>query len=196
LGIFDDHAGVSRRCDSYRRRNRALDIRKRVHKGIPTSELIQTGNIRLYNAEVNLGCTYLQDEGFGDAEEIFERCLTRYKSWAPEAAIPFEYAKYYNHMSLVRTSQGKNEDAVHFSRHACDLQLRASGPDSPLFQLYRFTLGNILYHANHVDESLSVNEQVLLERQRICGDSNAWTLESYSMATALLHARGENDKAR
>ena len=197
MGIIDDFTGISCRADSLRRRRRALKIRKHRHALIAEEDLSRIDSIRLYNAEANLGCAYLQAEMFEEAERIFESCLVQYKTWTlVEKDIPFEYAKYYNHMAFVRTFQGQHVEAIKFARRACDLQLLHGGPNAPLVQYNRFNLGNQLFHAGEYEESLKVNEECLRDRIRVCGKDNLLTLESYSQTGALLHRLGRLDEAR
>ena len=197
LGIIDDLTGISCRADSLRRRHRAVKIRRHHHNLIPEKDRSRTDHIRLYNAEANLGCAFLQAEMFKEAEKIFEDCLVNYKQWTPnEHEIPFEYAKYYNHTAFVRTFQGLHVEAIKFARRACDLQEMDGGPHSPLLQYNRFNLGNQLFHAGKIDESLEVNQACLRDKIRICGKDNPWTLESYSATGGLLFLLGRNEEAK
>ncbi|KAF6229946.1 hypothetical protein HO133_004283 [Letharia lupina] len=197
LGIIDDLTGISCRADSLRRRRRALQIRKIEHGRIAEEDRTRIDEVRLYNAEANLGCAYLNAELFEEAETIFENCLVQYKSWTTvEEEIPFEYAKYYNHIAFVRTFQGRHIEAIVSARRACDLQQIHGGPNAPLVQYNRFNLGNQLYHAGELEESLKVNQECLRDRIRVCGKDNLLTLESYSEVGALLFEIGRFDEAR
>ncbi|KAK2740664.1 hypothetical protein FQN57_006034 [Myotisia sp. PD_48] len=198
LGIIDDLIGVSQREDSFRRRHRVLRLRKIELDSVPEPKRTRTHKIRLYNAATNLGCAYLQDENFEEAGKIFENCLEQYRSWTlDEEEIPFEYAKYYNHMAFVYMSRGRHIEAIRMSRHACKLlELHHKGPDAPLVQFYRFQLGNHLYHAGELDKALQINLDCLRDRIRIFSDRNAWTLDSYMMTGVLLFEAGQLEEAR
>ena len=197
LGIIYDFVGVSRRKEALYRRKRALDIRSRAYDAIPRNDRTITDKIRLFNAEADLGCALLQQERFSEAMKKFEHCLVQYKSWEPvEEKLPFEYSKYYNHSAFGQASQGRFFEAVALSRRACHLLQLHSGPSSPLVLLYRFVLGNHLYHAADLTESLRLNEEVLQARRDICGEANPYTQESYSFTGMLLSLCNRHEEAR
>lgn len=197
LGIIYDFIGVSRRKEALSRRERALDIRIRTFNTIPKNDRTITDEIRFYNVEADMGCALLQQERFGEAMKKFENCLLQYKSWEPiPEKLPFEYSKYYNHSAFVHTSQGRYDEAVASSRRACDLLELHSGPNSPIVLLYRFVLGNHLYHASDLPASLKLNEEVLQARRAICGETNSYTQESYSFTGMLLGLCNRHKEAR
>ena len=197
LGIMCDFIGVSRRKEALFRRERALDIRARVYGAIPRNDRTVMDRIRLFNVDADMGCAFLQQERFGEAMKKFELCLAQYKSWeSVEENLPFEYSKYYNHSAFVHASQGRHMEAVTSSRRACYLLQLHSGPNSPLVLLYRFVLGNHLYHAAELSESLKLNEDVLQARRNICGETNPYTQESYSFTGMLLGLCDRLEEAR
>ena len=197
LGIIYDFVGVSRWKEAFLRRKRALDIRTRAHDAIPKNDRTISDEIRLFNVEADMGCALLQQERFGEAMTKFENCLMQYKSWEPvEEKLPFEYSKYYNHSAFVLASHGRYAEAITLSRRACDLLQMYSGSDSPLVLLYRFVLGNHLFHAAQFPESLKINEEVLQARRRICGETNPYTQESYSFTGMLLGLCNRHKEAR
>ena len=197
LGIIYDFIGVSRRKEALFRRERALEIRTREYDAISKNDRTIINKIRLFNVEADLGCALLQQERFIEAMAKFENCLVQYRSWeAVEENLPFEYSKYYNHSAFVQASQGRYSEAVASSRRACELLQLHSGPDAPLVLLYRFVLGNHLYHAAELSESLKLNEEVLQARRNVCGETNPYTQDSYSFTGMLLGLCNRHKEAR
>lgn len=197
LGIIFDFVGVSQRKRALSRRERALAIRTRTFETIPKNDRTITDKIRLFNVEADTGCALLQQERFGEAMKKFESCLLQYKSWEPiPEKLPFEYSKYYNHSAFVLTSRGQYDEAIASSSRACELLELHSGPTSPLVLLYRFVLGNHLFHASDLFKSLKLNEEVLQTRRDICGETNSYTQESYSFTGMLLGLCKQHKKAR
>lgn len=195
LGILSGFAGVSQRKKGMERRLEALKIRKEVYDEIPKKKITQNERVRLYIAESDVAFGYLQEEKFEKVEEIMGRCLTQYKTWDTEDNIPYEYAKYYYTMSLVRASQGSIRQALDFSRRGVELVGKSAGEEHSVTQLWKFSLANLLYHSGDVAESLRVNQEVLSIRRRACGEFNAFSLESYSTCGALLLREGDAEMA-
>lgn len=195
LGILSGFGGVSQREEGMQRRLKALKIRKEVHEDIPEKKITQDDNTRLYIAESDVAFGRLQEEKFEEVEEIMERCLAAYKTWDTEDKIPYEYAKYYYLMAIVRAAQNSITEALNFSRHSLELVTKSAGAEHSVTQLWKFSLANILFHSGDIKESFRVNEEVLATRRQSCGDFNAFTLESYSTCGALLLLDGNADKA-
>lgn len=195
LGILSGFAGVSQRKKGMEHRLEALKIRKEVYDDIPEKKITQDERIRLYIAESDVAFGYLQEEKFEKVEEIMERCLTQYKTWDTEDNIPYEYAKYYYTMSLVRASQGSIRQALDFSRRGVELVTKSAGEEHSVTQLWKFSLANLLYHSGDFAESLRINQEVLSIRRRACGEFNAFSLESYSTCGALLLREGDAETA-
>lgn len=195
LGILSGFAGVSQRKKGMERRLEALKIRKEVYDEIPKEKITQNERVRLYIAESDVAFGYLQEEKFEKVEEIMGRCLTQYKTWDTEDNIPYEYAKYYYTMSLVRASQGSIRQALDFSRRGVELVGKSAGEEHSVTQLWKFSLANLLYHSGDVAESLRINQEVLSIRRRACGEFNAFSLESYSTCGALLLREGDAEMA-
>ncbi len=198
VGIIDDMIGVSCRTDSFRRRRRALRIRKIEHSSIPEPKRTRINKIRLYNAEANLACAHLQNEDWDAAGAIMEECLKNYQTWTDiHENIPFEYAKYYNHMAFVFMARGQPLEAIKMSRHACNLQeLHNKGPNAPLVHWYRANLGNHLFHSGNVEESLRINQDCLRDRIRLGTEHSTWSLESHSTVGELLLRLGRPAEAK
>lgn len=135
LGILSGFAGVSQRKKGMERRLEALKIRKEVYDEIPKEKITQNERVRLYIAESDVAFGYLQEEKFEKVEEIIGRCLTQYKTWDTEDNIPYEYAKYYYTMSLVRASQGSIRQALDFSRRGVELVGKSAGEEHSVTQL-------------------------------------------------------------
>ena len=195
LGILSGFAGVSERKEGMERRLEALKIRKEVYEDIPEKKITQDDHTRLYIAESDVAYGYIQEEEFEKVEEIMERCLTQYKSWDTEENIPYEYAKYYYTMSLVRASQGSINEALDFSRRGVGLVTKSAGKEHSVTQLWKFSFANLVFHSGDVAESLHINEEVLSVRRKTCGEFNAFTLESYSTCGALLLRERKAERA-
>lgn len=196
LGILSGFAGVSERALGMKRRQAALKIRKEVFDSIPEKRRTRNDEIRLYIAESDVAFGRLQEERMDEVEEIMERCLVQYKKWDSEEKIPYEYAKYYYLMALVRASQSSIQKAVEFAVHSVELAAKSAGEDHSVTQLWKFNLGMILFHKGDVARSLQIHEEVLAQRRRVCGEFNAFTLESYSTCGILLLWKGNLEKSR
>ncbi|MCJ1398272.1 hypothetical protein MMC11_001469 [Xylographa trunciseda] len=172
LGILSGFAGVSQRREGMERRLEALKIRKEVHDDIPEKKITQDDRTRLYIAESDVAWGYPQEENFDEVEEIMERCLTQYETWGNEDEIPYEYAK-----------------------RGVELVTKSAGAEHSVTQLWKFSLANLLYHSGDIVESLRINEDILAIRMQVCGEFNAFTLETYSTCGALLLLEGKAEKA-
>lgn len=195
LGILSGFAGVSQRKEGMERRLEALKIRKEVYDDIPEKKITQDDRTRLHIAESDVALGHLQEEDFEKAEEIMERCLAQYKTWDTEDNIPYEYAKYYYTMSVVRASQGSIRESLDFSRRGVGPVTKSAGGEHSVTQLWKISLTNLLFHSGDIAESLRVNEEVLSVRRRTCGEFNAFSLESYSTCGALLLREGKAERA-
>lgn len=195
LGIIFSFTGVSEREVSMQRRLEALDIRWKHYEDIPDGKRTRIDEMRWVNARTDLAIAYMHEENFDEAEAIFEECLRKYKTWDTEDKIPFEYSKYYKFMSFVRMSHGQAREAKEYAQKGVELIEMAAGVQSPLYHATRFLLANILYHAEDIEGSLKLNEDVLKSMRKFCGDFNHFTLESYSTCAALLLRQGDAVKA-
>ncbi|KAL9103692.1 MAG: hypothetical protein Q9163_001286 [Psora crenata] len=195
LGILSGFAGISERRDGMKRRHTALEIRKKVFDDISENKRTRDDEVRLYIAESDVAFGYAQEERFDDVEEIMERCLTQYKTWSTEEKIPYEYAKYYYTMSLVRASQKLIKEAVEFGIRGVELVTKSAGEDHSVTQLWKFSLATLYFHSGDFAQSLRIHEKVLADRRRLCGEFNGFTLESYSTCGALLLREGNAEKA-
>lgn len=185
LGILLSYNGVSDRRQTLRLRKKALDIRQKEFDGKAINEITRNDEIRLYNVKCDLAWTYLHEGRYTEAEPIMEECFKKYQEWDTEERIPFEHAKYYTLMSVVRMTQVKADIAVEFAEHGAKLMEKAAGAEHPVTQNWRFILGMVLFHAGAVERSLEINEDILRIRKKVIGEFNHFTLESYSTCAAL-----------
>lgn len=193
LGIILSSKGVRFRKESQDCRYKMLTIRRKAKDAMAPAHITRDDEMRLCNAESDVAFTFLHEERFAEIEPIMEKCLIQYKKWdSKEDNLPFEYCKYYFCMSFVRMAQQKPEEAVSFAERANELIGAAAGSEHPMTQLFKMSLGTILYHAGAIERAWEVNEAVRQTRLKLSGEANHNTLESYSTCAALLEKLDRN----
>ncbi|KAI1778940.1 hypothetical protein F4818DRAFT_437743 [Hypoxylon cercidicola] len=123
-------------------------------------------HIRFYNSKSSLAVFVLQEEKAEEAIALMEECLKAYKSWGSEDQFPFEYSKYYN-TTVAFMQLGCFEEALAFSKRACELQVAHSGPNGHTSLAFYFMLGNIYYMKGDINSALELNIRVLENRRKI-----------------------------
>lgn len=186
LGILISYNGVSDRREALELRMKAWDVRHKEFSAKAPNEVTRNDEIRLFNVKCDLAWTYLHEGRDAEAEPIMNECLIKYKQWDTEENIPFEYAKYFTLMSVIRMTEGREDIAVDFAKRGADLITKAAGAEHPVTQNWRFILGVVVFHTGAVAKSLEINEEILRIRKKVIGEFNHFTLESYSTCAALL----------
>lgn len=185
VALMYDNTGISTRAESLRRREQTLSIRKeRVEK---LKEVSRTEEILLYNAWMDYVVSLLQYNRYREAEPILDKCLDRYRKWGKPEAIPFEYAKYYHNMSVVRMYQRHWEEAIRVGK--LGFQYMGMSGNEALTLRYEFDLACITLQSGDVNSAFELHKQVLEQRIIVCGKTNENTLQSYYALVALHEIR-------
>ena len=138
IGLCTDFMSLEKRLEGLEIREKCQRIRRLCHEAIPSSLVTLNDNIRLYNSYMDLVCSQQQFNEFEDVEKNCEECLVQYKKWyTDEEKIPYEYAKYYNHMAYVLLYKGDSAKAVEYAKRGYELAERAT-PGAQLAVLYKF----------------------------------------------------------
>ncbi|KAK0638516.1 hypothetical protein B0T16DRAFT_226563 [Cercophora newfieldiana] len=183
---------------------KALDIRKearRIRQAIneqeaEDDEVSPTTERLLYNSLNDQGIAEMQRNQFHGAEPLFTECLRKYQRWGSEADHPFEYAKYYHNMGLVRMCQGNFPDAVNFLGKAVELEkLYEGAKSSPLISLFAYHFACVLFHAGDVKSALEKHLEILAQRELHSGRCSEPTLLSCYTVGAMYHHMGDLEKA-
>ena len=181
IGLCTDFMSLGRRVEGYEIRLECLDIRKKYHKRIDkstrTKEDSENDEIRLYNSYTDLACSQQQLNQFDEVENNAELCYTEYKKWGTEEKLPYEYAKYYNHMAYVLLYRGEMGKAVEFAWKAVELVGKAA-PGTQITTLYKFDWANILFQTGEHKPALKEHEAMLKSLKKECGKENIRTLKS------------------
>ena len=145
LGILLSYNGLSDRRETLELRKKASDVRQKEFNEKPINEITRSDEIRLYIVRCDLAWTYLHEGRYTEAEPIMEECFKKYQEWDTEEMIPFEHAKYYTLMSVVRMTQGKADIAVESAEHCAKLMEKAAGAEYPVTQNWRFILAIVVF---------------------------------------------------
>lgn len=122
IAIMYDNTGVQHRQEALERREAALKIRK---KKFETDEAPKRQDeILLFNSWMEYAMSLLHYHRYQDAEPIIDKCLSKFHEWGSEQAIPFEYAKYYNKIALVRMYQRRFDEAIELATRGVQLMRR------------------------------------------------------------------------
>lgn len=193
MSLLFDLMGLSRRSESLRRRQGVYTTRGAILQQSSPEEWSQNEHL-YYNATNDLGLSYLQNDEFLKAGELFDSCFEKYKEWGTEISIPYEYAKYYHNMALVRMYQGRYGEAIAMSEKGIPIKKTTDGIDNSRYWWFNYDIASIMLQAGELDRALERHLEVLANRQRICGESQEVTLQSlYTVGAMYYHL---NDRAK
>lgn len=187
IALMHDNTGISTRAESLRRREVALDIRKKHTESLP-HQASQVEETLLYNSWLDYAISLLQYNRYQEVEPILEKCLEKYREWGSPDEIPYEYAKYGHKMGLIRMYQGRYEEALVLCKQGVQ-HMEKTGNDSLMLR-FKFDLACIYLQKGDIEQSLAVHKQVLSQRIPVCGKVNENTLQSYYAIGALEEIRG------
>ena len=191
IALMNDNTGISQREEAWTRRKQALEIRQAHIDSVDT--ITRNDETLLYNAKMDMVCSLLQYNDYNGAEPILEDCLAKYQEWGSEEEIPFEYAKYYHNMALVRMYQRRFAEAFHLAGTGV-FHMGKARLDSLSYR-FKFDQACIILQSGDKEKALEMHEEILKRRTFICGQSNEFTLHSCFAVGVLYEARGELDKA-
>jgi tetratricopeptide (TPR) repeat protein len=193
LAILCTFEGVSRRQEGIDRSLQVLRIREKIHEKydpVPLSIEKET-----WSAWADLACAHLEEENFAQVEEIMERVKNHYRAWGTEVEEPFHWSRYYHHMSFVKMSQGQVRTALDWSKTAVDLQERAGGAESTMAQLYRFALGQLLYHAGYHRQAGRLLDQIASDCEDLFGEFSTISITTQFARGVLRWINGDLETA-
>ncbi|OTB08363.1 hypothetical protein M426DRAFT_7683 [Hypoxylon sp. CI-4A] len=196
LGMCYDRRGPDSYEKSRRIRNQVRQIRQAIkEREIEEENVSPITSLLLYNSINDLGIAEMQFNQLQIAEQLFEQCFKMYQIWGFDEDIPFEYAKYYHNMGMVRMCQGKFPDAIKFLKKAVFLEEQHEKSRKSRVIWYDYDLACAIFHAGDSDEALKLHLKILNEREAQSGKYGEMTLQSYYTVGAMYHHLGILDKA-
>lgn len=191
IAILYDNTGISKRQEALDRRETALALRRKVFDEAATPQ--RKDEILVYNSEMEYAMALLHFNRYQQAEPYIEKCLKKYQEWGPEEEYPFEYAKYYNKIALVRMYQGRFDEAIDFAQKGVALMEKKG---YMIFaSRFNFDLACIILQSGDVDRALKVHNEILAQRIEDLGQSNELTLHSIYAIGAIHELKSEWDEA-
>ena len=134
-------------------------------------------SLALYNSWMEYAISLLHYHRYDEAEPIIEACYRKYAEWGDERKIPFEYAKYYHKIALVRIYQGDFEDAIRLATRGADL---VSQTGYELFETrLRFDLACIILQSGDVDKALQTHREIFHFRLENLGQLEVESARQY-----------------
>ena len=191
IGIMYDDLGIDKRREAFWRREKALEIRKRTFEEAKTKT--RKDEILVYNSEMEYAISLLHYHRYAEAEPIIERCLVKFKEWGSEEEIPFEYAKYYNKIALVRMYQGRLDEAIPLA--AKGVQLMEKTGYSLFSSRFRFDMACMILQRGDLEEALRVHKAVYDQRLETVGPENQLSLHSMYAIGAIHELEGRLEEA-
>ena len=191
IAVMYDSTGIENRQEALTRRKQALEIRRRIFEESKAHR--QHHEMLLYNIRMEYAISLLHYHRYGEAEPIIENCLIKYREWGTEDEIPFEYAKYYNKIALVRMYQGRFDEAIGLAERSVQLMEQAG---YTMFKTrFKFDLACIILQSQDPDRALSVHKEIYDQRITTVGPTNELTLHSIYAIGAIYEMQGRLDKA-
>lgn len=182
LGLMTDSIGITQRREGFDRRLKLLSIRQNF---ISESKSCTRGEeILLYNAYTDLACSLIQYNDYKQVEPILKVCFAKYKEWGSEDDVPYEYAKYYRHIAVVRMYQERYDDAILLGKQA--VYWMGKSGNNNLSYRFKFDLACIIVQSGDLKLALEMHEEILSARIFNSGKNNELTLHS-CYASAVLH---------
>jgi tetratricopeptide (TPR) repeat protein len=191
IAIMYDNTGIEQREEALTRRKFALDIRKRIFEDAETPK--RQDEILLYNSWMEYAISLLHYHRYEEAEPIIEKCLIKFCEWGPEEEIPFEYAKYYNKIALIRMYQGRFDEAI--SLAAQGVQLMEKTGYNLFASRFKFDMACIILQSGDSDRALRAHEEILGQRIEMVGQTNELSLHSFYAIGAIHELKGNFEEA-
>jgi tetratricopeptide (TPR) repeat protein len=191
VALMYDNTGISSRAEGERRRREALKLRS--YRAEQSSQVSINDETLLYNARMDYVISLLQYNRYKDAEPIINQCLTKYREWGSEDEFPYEYAKYYHKMSLVRIYQGDYTEAIKLGE--LSVQWMGKTGNNSLAYRFKFDLACIVTQSGEIQKALDMHKEIYQRRLSMCGRANEQTLQSRYAIGALYEILGEAEQA-
>lgn len=187
IAIMYDDVGISKREEAWKRRQTALSIRQNTFEN--SKDQSRKEETLVYNSWMEYAISLLHYHRYKDAEPIINKCYSKFRQWGSEDEIPFEYAKYYNKIALVRMYQGKFEIAIECAQKG--MQLMSSTGYNMFTSRFKFDMACIILQSGDLDRALQIHEEIHQQRIEIVGPSNPLSLHSM-YAIGAIHELKED----
>lgn len=196
MALLIQYFGITHRVESRDRFKKILAIRERIKARTPPEQYTEEDERLLYNALADYGNSLLQFNQYQEAEEIYERCRTKYLEWGSEEDNPFEFAKFYHHLAFCRMYHRDWPGAFQMAERAIELVTRHKG-QMQLILRFKFDLACIILQSGDMERSLEMHQQILKIRLQMQGKGKAsyFTLQSYYAIGALHSHLGQFEQA-
>lgn len=192
VALMYDNTGVSSRQEAMNRRLKALEIRE-TEMYTKKSSAYHDNEVLLYNARMDYAISLLQFHDYRQAEPIIEECLKKYQQWGPAEDLPYEYAKYYNKMALVRLYQRRFDEAIDLARQGVNWMGQTQ--NFSLRSRFDFDLACILLQSGKVEQSRQLHQRIFDARVEKLGQSSELTLHSRFAIGAISEMKGQYEDA-
>ena len=187
IAIMYDDVGISKREEGWKRREAALRIRQRTFE--MSNRQSRKDEMLVANSWMEYAISLLHYHRYTDAEPIINKCLAKFQEWGSEDEIPFEYAKYYNKIALVRMYQGRFEIAIECAWKG--MQLMSSTGYSMFMSRFKFDMACIILQSGDLDRALNIYEEIHRQRIETVGPANPLSLHSM-YAIGAIHELKED----
>lgn len=194
VGILCTLTGVSRRAEGFNRRKKLLPICDRMEKD--PDILPDFHETMRCISLADLAVAYLEDEQLQEVEGLMQECKVIYARLGTEKEEPFHWGRFYHHRAYLQASNGHYAEAIQMCKHAADLQEAHCGVAGTHTQEYRFTIGEMFYHAGDLKKALEIHTQVMRAREQIDGMFSPRTLTSFFVTGILQWRNGNSDQAK
>lgn len=191
IGLMYDNTGLSDRREARMRRQKALQIRQMQIS--QQAEPRHDDEVLLYNAWMDLAISHLQFHDFSKAEPIVNDCLQQYRKWGEPEDIPYEYAKYYNKIAIIRMYQQRFEEAIKMARLGVEWMDRTE--NFSLASRFKFDLACIYLQSGQRDEALRLHRDIFDARLDKLGPSSELTLHSRYAIGAIYELKQQYEEA-
>jgi hypothetical protein len=125
---------------------------------------------------------------FEKADEKLAKTLSLIQAKETVESAPVQFARCYVNIALVRTFQGRYEEALVLARQAESPAIKVFGEASGNTIDYRFLIDRVLTMAGRYSESLTMNESLLTISIHVNGKRNEHTVTAYN-GTGIAHFR-------
>ena len=174
IAIMYDDVGISKREEGLNRRKTALNIRREIFE--KSTNKTRRDEILVYNSWMEYAIALLHYHRFTEAEPIINKCYAKFQEWGTEDDIPFEYAKYYNKIALVRMYQGRFEIAIDCAMKG--MQLMGQTGYNLFTSRLKFDMACIVLQSGDLDKALQIHEEIHQQRIETVGPVNQLSLHS------------------
>lgn len=191
IAIMYDDVGIEKRKEAMRRRETALNVRRKTFEESPSKK--RKDEILLYNSWMEYAISLLHYHRYAEAEPIIEKCLVKFREWDSEENIPFEYAKYYNKIALVRMYQGRFEEAIDLATKG--VQLMNQTGYNLFWSRFKFDQACIILQSGDVERALRIHEEIYEQRIEKVGLVNPLSLHSMYAIGAIHELKQDFSEA-